>query len=272
MRRGLQLTDTEKTALGDVTDGSTQWRESAFYLLLRRVSQLPELAPEDLHSLDAPAYRSLLHEPQRHRARAMRRRVRVYRVLKMSPGRGHADLGYSPAWPKGRSVWQIYCTGAEVPDPADEPMVVFSTVEPTGLGRPDKVTTQEEQMFSRGPEVEIVCVFYKVIEDVEDGSGRRRDYPLLLAWQMFPRTESLHRAVPPGIWIVAAGIGAVAVGYFFLRRHVRRLRRPAASGAAGARATRRAEAAPEGGEPDGSVDPLLKEAAQQYRQERRHGD
>jgi len=271
LRHALELGQTEKTALGDVTDGSTQWREPAFYLLLRRISELPSLASEDMHSLDAPAYRSLLREPQRYRARPMRRRVRIYRVLKMMPGRRRVDLGYSSAWPKDRPVWQIYCAGADAPDPADEPMVVFSTVEPVGLGQPGKVTTQGEQMFPRGPELGIACVFYKVLRDAERNSGHRRDYPLLLAWQMFPCGNSLHDAEAPRIWIIAASIGALGVGYFFLRRHVRRFRRPAP---AGARASRPADAGPEDdvGRADAPVDPQLKEAAEQYRQERRDGD
>ena len=274
LRRGLTLTDTEKTALGDVTDRSTQWRESAFYLLLRRVSQLPALSPEDLHSLDAPAYRSLLDEPQRYRARAMRRRVRIYRVLKMSPGRGHADLGYSPAWPKERPVWQIYCAGAKASDAGDEPMVVFSTVEPAGLGRPDKVTMQGEHMFSRGPTMDVVCVFYKLLQDADHGSGRRRNYPLLLAWQMFDRSEGAQDAVRPGMWAAIAGIGALAVGYYCLRRHVRRLRRPATVETAAGRASRPAREGPDAGDEQaaGTVDPLLKEAAEQYTRERNHGD
>ena len=271
LRRALEAGQTEKTALGDVTDGSTQWREPAFYLLLRRVSELPSLASQDMHSLDAPAYRSLLREPQRYRARPMRRRVRIYRVLKMMPGRRRTDLGYSSAWPKDRPIWQIYCAGADAPDPADEPMVVFSTVEPAGLGQPGKVTTQGEQMFSRGPEMEIACVFYKVLRDTERSSGHRRDYPLLLAWQVFPRSKGLGGAASPRIWVIAASIGALGVGYFFLRRHVRRFRRPAP---AGARASRPVVAGPEGDDDQAAdnVDPLLKEAAEQYRQERRDGD
>ncbi len=266
----LKLSDAETQALAAVTDRVSQWKEPAFYMLLDRVSKLPRLSQQGFADLDQPAYRSLLTQPQKYRGCPVRLKVHVFRVLKMSSQEPKGALGYSPLWPKEKVVWRMFCATA-TDQYEQQPIVVFATFEPGGLGKPDKITIDGEQQYPLGPQLELAAVFYKIYQDKEKTSGKLRDYPLLLGWQS---QSAGHRATEfwlhPAVLYPSIAIGAVAIGYYFLRRHVRDLRRkntrPKYRPKQDAETTAQQPAASNG------VDPLLKEAAEQYKESQQSDD
>ena len=272
IEKGLKLTENEQTALGAVTDADERWKETAFYMLLGRVSRLGELGAAELAKLDQPACRNLLRDPGRYRLQPIRLRVHVFRVEKLTPDKG---LGFSEFWPRAKAVWLMYCTSASAARHQDEPVLVFSTVEPAVLGKPSTVNDAGQQEFEHGPVVEIACILYKVSKQRQEQGGRLRDYPLLLAWQIRGSGDPLRapvrwtgqvRLTLGAIVLICAGGGA----FFLLRRHIRRL--------AAARKVSKYKPmrdVPDGqgqGPTDNEVDPLLKAAAEQYGMERQQED
>lgn len=272
-------------ALTDVSDGTDQWRETAFFLLLGRVGKLAPLGPGEMARLDRPAYRSLMTEPKRYRCRPMRMRVRVHTVKKMT-GR---QLGASDAiWPVDKPVWRLFCSDASLP--VDEgTVVVCSTVEPAGLGEPsdkdrrDRARFEEDELiYKQAPEIELACVFYKTYRDTQKGAAGRRDYPVVIAWQAGAAADGKSLAVgtDPRYVVGAMVILAVCIAYYFVRRYTRRFAKPGpnvqyrpkrddiddAQGPDAAGPDRAEQ------EDDQPVDPLLAAAAEQYQREREQRD
>ena len=268
-------------AMSDVSDGTTQWRETALFLLLKRVGALGSMAPGEMALLDRPAYRSLLAEPKRYRARPIRLTVRVHTVMKMT-GR---QLGAGDAvWPADRAVWRLFCSDASLPvDRAH--VVICSAVEPTGLGEPSAKNREDrkrfdpdELIYKHAPEVEVACVFYKTYRDKQKDADRQRDYPVVVAWQVAaPPDRSIANPTDPRYLAGALLIAAVCIVYYFVRRYTKRFKK---SGPRIQYRPKRDEsnaaddAAPAkpGGEDDQPVDPLLAAAAEEYQRERQDRD
>ena len=273
LQQGLKLTEKEVTALGAVEDRISQWQETAFYMLLKRVAGLAELTEQDLRTLDRPAYQNLLGKPDRYRLHPMRLNVRVFRVLKMTPETG---LGFSRYWPKGREVWRMYCTSAGIANYADEPLTVYCTVEPSGLGQPARTTTEGEMQFPRGPEVEIAAVLYKIYKATESGGEQWREYPLLLAWQIRDGSDGERTpgfTIPSGPLAAFLCIAALALAYYFVRRTVRQMRKAAPAAQYRPIRDEKGESLPPAeDDQEDRVDPLLQQAAEQYEKERRQAD
>jgi len=269
-------------AMSDVEQNSTQWRETALFMLMKRASTLDTLDAVQIARLDRPAYRSLVDEPQRHVGRPMRLTVNVHRVLKTNGKKlGASDL----IWPIDKPVWRIYCTDAAVPRQAG-PMMILSTVEPKGLGEPSERTDDDagvsetgEDIYKRAPQIDLACVFYKVFkaEQIKGGKSKMRSYPLAVAWQA-GEGRGPSAAVDYNTRYLFGGvaIALVAAAYYFIRRHVKRLSKP---GPAVKYRPKRDEIAgddqddrEDDGEEDQPVDPLLAAAAAEYEKERQDRD
>lgn len=274
----FKSTDPLAIALGAVEDEVSQWQETAFYMLLDRAGSLGKLREKDFHKLDQVAYRNLLREPTRYRCRPMRMRVCVFRVLEMTPKTG---LGRSRIWPRDRSVWRIYGAHADAEKYYQEPITIYSTVEPTRLGTVTGVARDGEKRYKHGPVIEVACVFYKLYKAREKESGATRLYPLLLAWQMKPAGGGggIGGGFDPKMIVAACLIGVMGLIFYFVRRHVKRLRK-AAGPIVEYKSHRDAVDDDEAdgdektfdADDDGCVDPLLKAAADQYEKERQSED
>ena len=265
-------------AMTDVSDSTSQWTETAFALLLKRTAALAPLGAGELTRLDRPAYRSLIAEPGRYRARAVRMTVRVHTVKKMA---GH-DLGTGDhVWPSDKPIWRLHCSDAALPVDAG-PVVICSTVEPTGLGEPSSKTKDDEQdyepdvlLYKRAPEVEIACVFYKVYRDKRHDTEAERDYPVAIAWHVAVESDGMLGLNPtdPRYVVGAVAIIGVCLAYYFIRRYTKRLGKPGPKIEYKPKRDEpfaEAEDTPdEGGQDeDQSVDPLLAAVAEEYERER----
>jgi len=249
-----------------------QYRETAWYMLLSRTADLPALDAQRLEQLPRPAYDHLLRHPELYAAQKMRLRIIPVSVTKLQPGSG---MGHSPWWqPADRAVWRIDCLHAAAEYPGNEPLIVFSVVEPVALGKPDKVDEDGNELFLRARRFEAAAVFYKVYETA-DREGRWRQYPLLLAWQIEPAggTGWLKDAVTtPFVTLMVGMVVTVGVAYGLLRRRARGA--PARPPMVEYRPRRFEEGReappppPPAGEEPARVDPLLERAAEQHRKER----
>ena len=273
-------------AMSDVEQNSTQWKETALFMLMARAAALEPLDAAQLARLDRPAYRSLVASPERYLCQPMRLTVNVHRVLKTNgKALGAGDL----IWPIDKPVWRIHCTDAAVPYQGGV-MTILSTVEPRGLGEPSKKTDDDakvsvagEAVYKRAPRIELACVFYKVFqaEQIKGGKSKMRAYPLAVAWQAgdvqgFNAGAETHTKYLFG----GLAIALVAAVYYFIRRYVKRLSKPAPAVIYRSRRDQpdddedqddQDDHEPEGDE-DQPVDPLLVAAAAQYEKERQDRD
>lgn len=268
-------------AMSDVDDNVPRWREDAFYLLLKQVADLGPLAEGQLARLDRPAYRSLLVEPKHYRCRAMRMTVRVHRVRKIT-GR---DLRVSnTVWDK--PVWRLSCSDAAL-SVEDGPIMICSAAEPTGLGEPSDKTPkdakrfhEDELLYKGAPQVELACVFYKVYKDEREDTSEDRAYPVAVAWHVAAAEGRSTGLSTPDLRYVggAVAVAGICIAYYFIRKRTKRL------GKGGHKVQYRPKRdeidaqvdadAPPGAEDeeDQSVDPLLAEAAEDYKRERQDRD
>jgi len=279
--RALAWSDQEKNILASVNDYDRQWRETAFFTVMRRVRTVRRLSADAFKSLDRPSYSSLLIDPGRHRARPVRLSVRVYTVARLQPGK---HFTASARWTLSDGpIWRMDCGNATIRQPADEPLSVFCAFDPISLlGKPYKVDENGRAIYRGGQRADIAGVFYKVYRDMERGDSqhapRMRNYPIVLAWQI-SRPLGLvgpASADPTTVAVIIILVMLAAV-YFILRRTIKR--------AAAHRARRResyrplrsremqdqppGKAQPEDqGDRPGDIDPMLKAASEQYRKEK----
>jgi hypothetical protein len=268
----IELSEAEKTALGAVRDRTKSLDETALYMMLASVAKLEKLSPQELESLSRPSVRNLLAHPHVYRAEAIELNVYVVIVRKLLPGKG---LAYTPYWEKDRGVWRMDCLNAAARHPAHEPIVVLSTAEPSFLRKPDETTPDGAKLYrGLGPKVRLAGVFYKVYTALSRGDETVgplwREYPVVLAWQLFPIRESARpQDLSSGIIMVIVFIG-MALGFIVLRRGLKRS--PAPEYPYRPRRPIGAVETKGGRKEDDEVDPLLKEAADAYRKERQIDD
>ena len=273
----LRLTASEATALTDVRDRASQLDETAFYMMLSKAAGIAALADQQLHLLDRPVASNLLAHPQRYRGWPIRLRLRVYRVEKLVPGAG---LSASPYWAADRPVWKLVGVDSKSDDPLTGLLVVFSIVEPSVLGAPDRVGQSGEGYYNHGRDVELAGISYKLYR-TEDLQGNIRDYPVVVAWRLeIPAAgKKVAETKTPSrshfIYMLLAGL---LVMYLFAKRYARRkaaeesrfvyrplrdeLGEPPGDPAEAPAKTEK----PTGG--TGGVDPMLKEAAEEYRKQK----
>jgi len=262
-------------AMSDVTDSVSQWRETAFYLLLKRLAGLRPLAEGELARLGRPTYHSLLAVPQWFRCRPLRITVRVHTVKRMTGRNMGAD---SLVWGADKPMWRLYCSDASVSAEAG-PIVICSTAEPRGLGEPSKKTQDDKAkypddvlLYKQAPQVELACVFYKVYKGKRQDTNEARDYPVAMAWHVSAEGKAPgFNAGDPRFVAGAVAIIGICFAYYFIRKYTRRLGKP---GPKFEYKPKRDE--PEDEEPDEAddqpVDPLLAAAAEEYERERQDRD
>jgi len=283
----IVLTPVEKTILGAVQDRTRRFDETGLYVMFAVAARAPELGAMQWYELDRPAYVNLLADPARYRAAPLRAKVRIYYVSKRTSGAG---LGFRRFWPKDRPVWEMDCLWTDEPHERDKPVRVYSVVDPGPLiGDPDEIGPHNRHKYSRGPIIRIAALSYKVLRDLQESNRQERDYPVLIAWQ-------LSRTVPwksVGKWDVGALkefapllflVIVLGAGFYFTRRRLAKLKQADRDAARRRRPLsyqtdeEAAASAPMVGRdephevPDGSVDPKLAAAVEEFLQEKERAD
>ena len=285
----VALTEQEKTVLGDLQDGTDKFDETALYVMFAIAARMPKLDVLEWDQLDRPAYVNLLADPDRYRATPLRMRVKVYYVAKLQSGAG---LDFSKFWPKDRPVWEMDCVQSDTPFQKNKPLRIYSVVDPTPqIGQPDEIGPHNRRKYDRGRDVRIAALFYKIYRTREEGTGRLRDYPEAMAWQMSRTISSirvggwdagkLSQLLPLALLLVV-----LAAGFYLTRRRLaklkaegvagpryRPLRRESSSGSEEspqAQATGERPAEPKAD--DVPVDPALTAAVEEYLQEKGDDD
>ena len=256
----LTLSADEKQVLDSVVDGTTQLDEAALYMMLAKVAEMPA---SQLSQIPSPTAMELLINPSQFRGQEMTMAVRVFLVTELRPGAGMTP---SPWWTVGHgSIWRLDCTAIGPSEQAPQPVVIFSTVAPAMLGRPDQTKPNGRQIFASGPIIRATGVFYKTYK-AQDRSGtgqgsQMRDYPVILSGQLLRGSTGLARKKPPTMTLVFVAV--LGVGYVLLRRKIVRAR-PAAQATHLAEPPSQVNISAE----DQDVDPELLEAVKKAQAER----
>ena len=260
IQEGLELTEEEKEALAPINRHPDQFDETGLYVMLRRVAALPKLEPEKwADELDMPSYKNL----NQFQGRPLHIKANLAQAYKVIPGH-QSELSYSPFWPRDRAVWVLDCIVPLGKDFFSQPLRVFSVVEPPSLPPSQKTEKGAAIYYQPGPEIDVAGVFYKTYRG-KPREGQLQQYPIIIAWQI-ERETLLGKGTGLGPFNplnLALGLLAVlAVGYLFLRRH---LRNTAASRTSKYRPLREeAQPQPAQDEEPQAVDPLLQAAAEEY--------
>ena len=142
--------------------------------------------------IDAPAAENLLTFPDRYRGWPIRLAVMVARVEKLE---APADISPPPSWRGDRKIWKLACYTAQTPQ---MPLLAFTAIEPASVAQ----NLDDTRKPPRLQHCEINGYFYKVHRG-EDVSGRQRDFPVILAWNVEPITSSMGQPVPPQFaWVL----------------------------------------------------------------------
>jgi len=276
----LKLTEKEFVALSAVRDRVGQLDETAFKMLLSKAAGLAQVEGQELQIIDRPAAVNLLRHPERYRGWPVRLTLRAHKVHKVVGGK---DLSASVYWPAGRALWQVGCVDPQSNFPADNPLLVFSIVEPTVLGEPDKIVGEDERLYyaHRDARVNVTGYFYKVWRQ-RDTEGNVRNYPVIVAWRLDKPAEqsATPRAQKPAEWriyIMIVLLLILLMAYALAKRFFRR--QGGRKNPSEYQPMRFDIKMPDEDEPAESeqgaaqsVDPLLREAAEEYRKEREGPD
>jgi hypothetical protein len=250
--------------------------ESAFTMWLRRVARMPALGEEAFGALDRPSVRNLVRRPERYKGQAMRLRFQVVRVARLMPARGEGlTFTATRQWTvRDGPVWQVdgyYADAAG--DRRREPVRLISVVDPAGcFGRPPETGERGEGIYPwpTGPVCEAAGVFYKLVASPEP--GKVPDFPVVMVWQLRRGDGAgLTTAVGTRLAGLVAAVVAMVAAFLYLRRRVRRARRPATPAAYAPRRDLTDQPPPDrapGAQDADEVDPALKTAAEQYRKEK----
>ena len=279
--RALAWSESEKNILASVNDYDRQWRETAFFTVMRRVRTVRQLATDAFNALDRPSYNSLLSDPGRYRARPVRLSVHAYTVARLQPGK---HFTASARWTLSDGpIWRMDCGNAMTRHPADEPLSVFCAFDPINLlGKPYKVDENGRAIYRGGQRADIAGVFFKVYRDMERGDSehapRMRNYPIVLAWQISrPRGGIGPASADPTSVAIIIIVVMLAAVYVILRRTTKRsaAHRALRRGSYRPLRSREMEAEPAGKDQPGDrddrpsdIDPILKAASEQYRKEK----
>ena len=278
----LGITNMEKTVLDAVRDGSRQIDETGLYVglgIAARAAGNIQLNPDEWPQLDRPAYVSLLAEPKLWRGRAVQTTVSIFRVTKLMSGDG---LNYSDFWPKDHPVWRMDGVLSDGPVAADQPIIVFSVVNPGEfLGRGQPGAGKAEMEYTKGPRVRVAAVFYKNLIDT-NRKGAVRAYPIVMAWQLSRGDESFasYAGPPDGLLTRLAPVvillAAMAGGFYLHRRRMTQMRQSRIQGSR--YQSLRSQATPGGARDapadpaDRHVDPELAAALEQYLHQEGHDE
>lgn len=273
----IELSEREQTALGAVRDRNTQLAETAFFMLLSRAGKMETLSDRQIQDIESPSYPNLMAYPARYRAQPIRMVVHIFASRKFTPTPGGA-FPPSPYWPKDQPVWYLEgLVPSAVPGRKEQPVLIYSTADPTGLlGRADKIEGELQRYFGVGRRMVVAGLFYKITQQDSQKYGPI-DYPVLLVWQMSLAgggggeggglaTGGTRTVV--GV-MIAMVVLVLLLGFIMLKRRVsqQKASRPSGPRYKPLRDVSQDDGEPAAEEPD-AVDPLLKQAAEQYQKER----
>ncbi len=221
--QAINLTDKEKTLLGDVYDQNGQLYEPPMYGLLAKVAKMEKPAKRDFDNLPWPGYQHLLEHPPIYRAEAMRVKLFVHTVQKLT---GANSMYYE----KDKPYWLLGCTNAGCKTPSQEPLLVLCPFDPIEiLGEPENTDDKDVMSYTHpeGRQFELAGVFYKIHTQMDRGEKDRkpvlRDYPVFIAWDI-RKIESGDNNVSISKMMIVLIIIAMAAAFFILKRHVKRLK------------------------------------------------
>lgn len=275
--RALQMTRDEEKVLADVADDSATPEESAFYLLMAKIADLPDVPDDQWYMLSQPEPKTLVDLPERYRYQPLQMDVRVFGLAKLTTDAGEITGGVY--WPKDQPLWELHATAGLEPDPNAQPLILYTPFPPPGLPEAEEVDTpspadgQLDRTFPAGVPYRAAAVFYKLLRRPSRGNAsqpsRPQTYPALLVWYLQPNPGKADRETlsqsetffPTGTILFALFV--VLVLFVLVKQRVRSYKRGEAS------AHREGRAWDEEHAPDGPVDPDLAAAAEAYRRE--HG-
>lgn len=270
VEEGLTFTDEQRELISAVRDNTSELSEPGFYLLLRHTASLPKLSDQEMTALASPSYTDLLEYPSRYRARPLRMRIYPKLVKELTPGSG---LGRSLHWPGERPVWRIDGLNASGESPINEPVVVFSVVDPTALlGEPTSTADDGRMLYEPDFTIEVAGVFYKVWTAESRGDEQiepqETDYPVVLSWQLRTAASGASRLAGETLQaIIMFVVVALLVILFFYMRH-RTREQPAVQQRYRPRRRTESDSTPETRE----VDPELRAAAEDTEKHRTEED
>lgn len=221
VEQGLGLDEQQRRLLEQVFDHSSRFSDPALAVLLARAAEMAPLSlPQLRGELDLVAYRNLLNDPSRYRARPIRLVLQAARVRRMQ------EQEIVP-WPRqpGQDLWWLECFDATTSHPQGRPLILLSIAEPPlPKGKDDG---QGGQLHPNLPSLEAAATLYKIYSTV-DRDGQSRDYPLLLSWQLL---GAQPEASPGGMKLTQSQVmmlvGLMIMLLFslmFYRRNLRRVR------------------------------------------------
>lgn len=228
MHTALALSPKDGLLVSSLNDGPDPLEQNAFYRMMRIVADIPPLSQSELRQLDAPAWANLLRDPNRYRGKPVRMKVRVYVVRKLTWGEG---LRANPYWPAEKPLYELHATTDGSPD---EPLLLYSAVEPTKLGEASETLDDGTERYKSGPAYEIAGVYLQYYTGKTQIDGAKRNYPVVSAWQIEPSKHDAGSFFGPFTmqeqlytWGAALVVLIAAVGMFVFVQ--RRIRRPSAA-------------------------------------------
>ena len=281
----IELSEREKTALSAVRDGNTQLAETAFFMLLSRAGHMKPLSAEEFGALEQPSFPNLMAHPTRYRAQPIRLTISVFTMQKFVPSQT-GPFPVTPHWPRDRAVWYLTALNTPVKPDREQPLMLYCVSDPSlVLGNPSRTEGEAAIYAGMGRRVEVAGLFYKIHLAKALGEDRQRDYPVVLAWQMSTRLAATGvpgAAKGEGDGSATKILGAIfvlmmvlAVAFLILRRRVRQLKSASLLGPK-YKPLRdlKADEAKKPLPPEEliEVDPLLKQAAEQFKKEREGHD
>ncbi len=207
-------------ALQPIEDRTHDMQDDVLGAVLARAYVMAGIAAKgQTFDLDVPAYRNMLLRPADYRGRQVRLTMLVYQAYKMALGAEGRLPGYD-----GR-VWRLegFNAAAAPEDRTSEPIIVYSPVDPSAvLGQPDVLESSGVARYDRTlPAVRADAYFYKLYR-TPDTSGRVRDYPVAVAWQL-AKTDQPDKGSPliqPANILLLLGV--LALVFVLMRKRIRR--------------------------------------------------
>ena len=199
---GLKMTDREKKLTSSIRDNKAIAYKSAFFLMMNKVSNLPELSEDDYNQL--PEYKDFtdfVNEPARHRFQKLRTEIKIHKIFPLDMEKYTKFSGRGKYWPDSKKqIYMIHASLRKKRNEVPKSVIVYTTVFPPDL--PEVKLTYDEKVgmkgwIYRGRRYLIAGIFYKTIrskplddpKDIYDGAPEYFSYPIILAWQMVAKNK-----------------------------------------------------------------------------------
>jgi hypothetical protein len=227
VNRVLALTDAEIGVLEVTQSRRADVHGAGVILMLSKASQLPELSPEQLDTLQRPTHGSLIKFPARYQGLPIRLTIYVHSVMETMLS------GFD------RPVWQINAYDADGEE--QKGLLIYSLQDPLPLLPPPSEQTRKGLMVFNpqqnpgGTKLIVAGILVKTFEDevaVESfdpnspSTGLRMDVPLFVAWQV--SKPQVAKGIPTAtkllILLVIVALVAMVVLFTMLSKNIRRKR------------------------------------------------